>query len=410
MAKPLTDRTLKALEKRPAEAGKTYTVPDGLVPGLAVRVMPSGARTFVLVTRFPGKSATRRALGSYGELTLEQAREKARGWLALIKRGIDPADDEDRQRAAEQQRQANSFAAVCEDYFRLALPKQRKGAEVEQDMRREFISRWGKRPITDITARDVVAVLDAKQDTPYQAHNLLGHIRRLYNWSIGRSVYGLDRSPCDRMKPADVIGKKLSRTRVLTDAEIRLLWAATETMGYPYGPMFRMLLLTGQRLREVSDARWSEFDLDRKLWIIPSERMKMGGPHTVPLADDVVALLKELPRFTRGDYLYSAKYGAKPVNGASVAKRRLDGLMEECPPFVLHDLRRTMRTGLSGLPISTDVAELVIAHARPGLRRVYDMHSFEAEKRRALDLWAARVRDIVTPPPENVVSIAARQQ
>ena len=107
------------------------------------------------------------------------------------------------------------------------------------------------------------------------------------------------RSPCDRVKPKDVIGKKALRTRILRDAEMRALWAATENMGYPYGPLIRLLTLTGQRKSEVSDARWSEFDFQRWLWTIPAERMKADAPHTVPLTAEAVAVLESLPRSER---------------------------------------------------------------------------------------------------------------
>lgn len=137
--------------------------------------------------------------------------------------------------------------------------------------------------------------------------------------------------------------------------------------------------------------------------------MKAAAPHVVPLSDVAVKVLKGLPRFRKGDHLFSTTFGDKPVNGFSKAKSRLDNLMttelgEEPPEFVLHDIRRTVRTRMSAF-VSSDVAELVIAHARPGLRRVYDLHSFEQEKREALDKWAARLRSIVEPPPENVIEL-----
>jgi integrase len=194
-------------------------------------------------------------------------------------------------------------------------------------------------------------------------------------------------------------------------------------MPYPYGSLFRMLVLTGQRKSEVAEAQWSEFDLERKLWTIPAERMKADAPHVVPLTDDVIAILDALPRFKKGDHLFSLTFGEKPVNGFSKAKANLDkaiitelrkGTDEakarekiKLDPFVIHDIRRTMRTGLSALPIPPDVAELIIAHARPGLRRVYDQYSFEVEKRHALELWAGRLRDIVQPAPANVVKLKA---
>ena len=140
--------------------------------------MPSGKRTFVLVTRFPGrKNPTRRSLGTYGAITLDTARERARVWLDLIRRGIDPQVEEERQRSAELRKQAHTFAAVAEEYIRVHVSKTRKAVGVEQSIRKEFIARWGERPIADITSHDVLAVVDAAvaRAAPYQAHNLLAY-------------------------------------------------------------------------------------------------------------------------------------------------------------------------------------------------------------------------------------------
>ena len=197
------------------------------------------------------------------------------------------------------------------------------------------------------------------------------------------------------------------RQRVLTDVELRALWRAAEKLGYPYGDLFRLLAITGQRKSEVAEARWREFDLSQKLWTIPPERMKGDAAHEVPLTDDAIAILEALPRFNNGDYVFSTTFGAKPVNGFSKAKVNLDRAMaaelgDAVDPFVIHDIRRSMRTGLSALPIPNNVRELVIAHAQPGLHKVYDQHSYQQEKRHALNLWAARLRTIVDPPSDNV--------
>jgi integrase len=181
-------------------------------------------------------------------------------------------------------------------------------------------------------------------------------------------------------------------------------------MGYPYGPLLRLLALTGQRKSEVADARWSEFDLQQKLWTIPAARMKADAPHVVPLSDAAIEILKTLPRFESGDHLFSTIFGVKPVNGFSKAKDILDRKLKQIlgkpvEPFVIHDIRRTMRTGLSALPIPDLVRELVIAHTKPGLHKVYDQFAYLDEKRQALDLWAGRLRDIITPPPANVVEL-----
>lgn len=422
----LTDRSVKAL--RPALDGKPYDVRDGIVPGLRIRVMGTGALSFVLLARFPGSPhPTRRALGPYGKLTLEQARTKAREWFSLIAKGIDPAAEDERTRQAALRQQENSFAAVAEQFIKRHVSKTRKAAIVERELRGEFIDRWGARPITDITQHDVVAVIDKVVDrgASYQAHNLLGHIRTLFNWAIARGIYGIDRSPCDRLRPAAVIGKKLARHRVLDNEEWRAFWRASGRLGYPYGPLFRMLALTGQRKNEVAEARWSEIDLAQKLWTIPASRMKASSAHVVPLSDDAVAILKSLPTFKKGDHLFSSTFGQTATNNFCRAKSRLDREMllswralgrvrgldrakAHFAPFVTHDIRRSMRTGLSALPIPDLVRELVIAHTKPGLHKVYDQHAYLDEKRRALDLWAARLRSIVEPPPANVIPLAKR--
>jgi hypothetical protein len=125
-----------------------------------------------------------------------------------------------------------------------------------------------------------------------------------------------------------------------------------------------------------------------------------------------VKILLGLPRFTNGDFLFSASYGKRPVvGGFDKAKKVLDAKMRaelrrSFPPFVIHDIRRTMRTGLSTLPVPDLIRELVIAHTKPGLHKVYDQHAYLDEKRQALDLWAGRLRDIVTPPPANLIALA----
>jgi integrase len=428
----LTDRTLKALKpvhpetERPLRPGEHYDLMDAGFPGFGVRVSETGRRTFVLVARYAGsKNPARRRLGVYPKMTLGDAHLKARSWLALMEQGKDPAEEEKRRALEDARRRQNTFAAVAEDFIKEKVRTERKGREVERDIRREFLEAWGKRPITDITALDVRAIIKAKASTAQpQAHNLLGHAKRLFAWAVDQEVYGLASSPCERLKPKALIGKKAVRTRVLTDDEWRALWRSAEGMAYPYGPLFRMLALTGQRKSEVAEARWSEFALGRKLWTIPPERMKADSPHVVPLTDEVVEILEGLPRFEAGDYLFSTTGGKKPINGFSKGKARLDRLMlaelrrsidddkasekVKLAPFVIHDLRRSVRTGMSALPISSDVAELVIAHARPGLRKVYDQFGYLDEKRRALELWAARLRSIVEPPPANIVKLPAR--
>lgn len=277
--------------------------------------------------------------------------------------------------------------------------------------------------MTDIEAGEVADAIRAivKRGAPYQAHNALGYLRRMYNWAIGTHEFGIAVSPVERLKPADLIGRREARERILTDDELRTIWLAcstdhspsarrkTDKLFFPYGPVVQLLILTGQRRDEVAHMRWSEIDMDQRVWTIPASRMKGGRTHVVPLAPAALATLAKLPRFTAGDYVFSTDGGMKPVNGFSKAKVRLDEI-SGVTGWVLHDLRRTARTHFSALPVQDLVRELVIAHARPGLHKVYDQHSYLDEKRECLTLWEQRLRGILAPKlPGDVADIEAER-
>jgi integrase len=428
----LTDRKLKSLKrdtKREDTLGH-YDTWDAVVPGLGVRTSATGRKTFVLMARFPGsKNPTRRALGTYGALTLEQAREKARCWLELIRKGIDPAVAEDERRQAALRQQANTFASVAEDYLRLQVvgsdpdkPRQRKGWEVARDFRRVFVALWGERPVTSISRREVLTLIEGIRDhgtvatlaaygkggkaekapAPVQARNLLGYLKTFFRWAIRRDIYGLESSPCEYLKASDIAERK-SADRILTDAELRAFWQASGAMSYPFGPLYRLLLLSGLRLNEVAGAAWSEFDLAKGIWTIPASRMKgtngKARPHSVPLTADILAIISSLPRFNGGEYLFSVTNGASACVVSYTVKCRLDAAMlaklGSLPAFVNHDLRRTVRSRLSELRVGPDVAEAILAHVKPGIRGIYDRYEHLDEKREALELWATRMREIV---------------
>ena len=187
-----------------------------------------------------------------------------------------------------------------------------------------------------------------------------------------------------------------------------MLWRATEGPE-AFGPYARLLLLLGVRRSELGRATWlGEFDLDHATWTIPPGRMKSDEPHIVPLAPVVVEILRSLlaPHARGKSYVI----GGTPIH-YSRAKRQLDARMttlnggKAIPAWTWHDLRRTFRTGLSGLKIAPHIAELAIAHGKQGLSRIYDQHRYDAELREAFALWAQRVMIVVTPPLENVVRL-----
>jgi integrase len=455
MRKRLTDRTIKSLKPASAAAAPS-DVMDTIVPGFGVRIMGTPqhpVRTYILRTRFPGSTnPTRVRIGSYDEtdkMSLEGAREKARDWLALIRKGRDPRIEEQRRREAELRKHATLFGAVAEDFIRDKLPGERRGADVEREIRKEFKT-WWDRPIADITDEDVIRIIRAKAKTaPASARNILGHAKRVFQWAIDQRAYGFRVSPASDIKPTSIVGEKVARDRLLDDDEVFAFWRAAR-MPYPAGPVFRLLILTGLRLTEVSNASWSEFnpvvvrairqrgdkpvdwnkfDQQQLTWTIPASRMKgkngKARAHVVPLTIDMLRILEGLPIFVSGgEFLFSRNAGRRPAVMSTEIKDDLDARMlrtlramarqrgddpagMKLKPWVQHDLRRVVRSGLSQLKIAEEIREAVLAHARPGIKGVYDQHDYLDEKRDALQLWGARLRGIVEPSPavSNVVAM-----
>jgi integrase len=245
------------------------------------------------------------------------------------------------------------------------------------------------------------------------ARNVLTAAKVFFEWAEDKEY--VPASPAAGIRPDKLLGEKKPRQRLLSDDEIRAYWKATARLSYPYQPLYRLLLLTGVRLREAAEAQWSEFDLDERRWLIPPERFKSDAVHIAPLTEPVVELIQALPTFGESDrYMFSTKEGRIPVSGFSKAKAQLDKLMAEelgeAPaPWVVHDLRRVVRSKLASMKVSDTIAEMVLGHGKRGLQRTYDLHQYEAEMREALELWANKLRDITEPPPKNVVKMNKRR-
>jgi integrase len=484
MRKRLSPRTIKAL--KPGKDGLRHgaVIMDDLTPNLGVRILGTAKRpqhTFVLVTRFPGRTQpTRAALAAFDKrddeaaaASLRAARRKAIDWLAQIEQGRDPRLEEARQREAQIRTQATVFGAVTEDFITEKLRAEvtdindrtntviidgkhwryleRRGADVEREVRKEFKS-WWSRPITDIMDEDVIRVIKAKAKTaPASARNILGHAKRLFQWAIDQRTYGIKVSPAADIKPAAIVGEKVARDRFLKGDEVPAFWRAAARMPYPAGPVYQLLVLTGLRLGEVSDANWSEFapvivrairqsngkpidwskfDQRQLTWTIPSARMKgrtgKARAHVVPLTPDMLKILETLPVFVGGgSFLFSRNAGRTPAVMSTEIKADLDRRMlrtlralarrhgddpaaVRLKPWVNHDLRRTVRSGLSQLKIAEEIREAVLAHTRGGIKGVYDQHDYLDEKRDALVQWGTRLRGIVEPPPATPNVIALR--
>jgi hypothetical protein len=274
----LTDKFVRSVTAR--DGRQEYL--DAIVPQLMLRVGSSGAKSWALLARYPGfRNPTRRALGPVflgsrspdddstiyeregAALTLAEAREKARRWLELISRKIDPGEARKAAQAAAEEAEAraqlaerSTFGAVAEDWIR-RHDGLKKAAEAERLIRREFIARWSTRPIADITPRDVAGAVRAIVDrhtgtTPtgrpvgtFQAFAAYGYLRQIFNFAIGSGEFDITASPLAGLRQKDMLGEKTSRDRVLEDTELRAVWAAAIELGYPWGDAVRLLILTG---------------------------------------------------------------------------------------------------------------------------------------------------------------------
>ena len=392
-------------------------IPDSLCTGLYLTVQPTGKKGWQVRYRHGGVHR-RMTLGGYPVLSLADARQRARDTMAAATEGRDPAGEVKAAKAPKPEDSRDKLAAVIGLFMKRHAAHNRRAADVAAMFKREIMAKWGERAIHEITKRDAIDLLDAIVDrgSPITANRLLAHLRTVWTWAKGRDI--ITTSPFDGIKPPS---PEKSRDRVLTDQEIIWFWRACEKLGQPFGPLYRLLLLTGQRLREV--AEMTEGEMRGNLWIIPAARVKNGDEHSVPLSEAVSAVLGAVQRISgKAGYVFTTT-GQSPVSGFTRAKGRLDRLMAdianegraegidriEIPPFTIHDLRRTAASGMAGLRFPPHVVEAVLNHrsgTRRGVAGVYNRFDYADEKRAALEAWGNYVTRLAEGGADNVVQSA----
>jgi integrase len=249
----------------------------------------------------------------------------------------------------------------------------------------------GDRPIGEIRRSEIVRLIDGIEDSrgPRAAGLALTYLSKLFNWHASRDDDFVSPVVRGMSRP-----KRKPRDRVLTDEEIRTLWAGAEDV---FGRYLRFLLLTAVRRSEAASMMRAE--LDGAVWTIPAERMKSKVEHVVPLSPTALAIVAgqgEGPVFTID--------GVRPIKGFSSLKQNFDEVVPLSKPWTLHDLRRTARSLMSRAGVSADIAERCLAHVIPGVRGVYGRHAYLEEKRQAFEALAGLVQRIVDPQP-NVVAM-----
>jgi len=372
MKRHLTDASIQRI--KPPTKGSLEIFDLGY-PGLAIRIGYGGAKAFELFYRVNGK-LRRETLGRWPSISLADARMTWRKTREAIAKGETPP----------RENPAMLFEHVVEEWIKRDQSKNKPSSlyQVTRSLEVDVLPAWRGKRIDEIGKRDVIELLDtiADRGAPIMARRVQSYIRRFFHWCIERDILKID--PTQAMPR---VGNGKSRDRVLTDGELGKVWAACHG---PYGAVVRMLALTGARRDEIARLRWAEID-DATIKLEGS-RTKTGAPHTIPLSSAAQALLNSLPHL--GDFVFS---GARPISDWSALKRRLDGVAG-VSNWRIHDLRRTVATGLQKLGINLQTIEAVLGHtsgSRSGVVGVYQRHSFDTEKRAALEAWGGHILDVL---------------
>jgi integrase len=390
--------------EKPPESGRKE-INDTIIPQLALRITSDGAKSFTVRTRVRQKQI-RYTIGDASVISLVDARDQARDALLKARNGEDPREvrrDKERENlAATDQLFSNVAAEFIERY---AKRNNKTWRDSEAIFRIWAIPAWGEKLISEITRKDVAKLLDAVEDhvSLYRANRVLAAVRKLFNWAVARDL--LNVSP---VVPGMARKGEKARERYLSPHEIRTVWLAAERVGYPFGTIAQLLLLTGQRRGEVASMSWDQLDLDHeRVWTIPAEETKAGREHIVPLTDMALATLTDIPRY--GEYVLTTR-GDRPISGFTRGKQKIDveivkfhqgrasqsasnsNAIEPLPEWRMHDLRRTVATHMEdALGIAPHIIGAVLNHdpkGYKGVTAVYTKGNLVYQRRRALSAWS----------------------
>jgi integrase len=355
---------------------------------LVLSVSYGNTRTWRALFYVAGKPRSRR-LGTYPTMGVAAARDAAFEF--------DPE-------AAVASTEAGTFKEIAERWVRDYVDEKqlRSKYEIERHLNVYVFPVWDKKLLFDIRRIDVNTLLDEikTKHGKNQADAVLRTVSAVMNWYAVQDdrfnspiVKGMNRDR--RTMP------ERSRTRILTDDEIRAVWSACADLGV-FGALVRLLLLTGQRLRKVAHMRWEHIEDGR--WTIDTEPREKGNAGTLRLPPLALEVLKDLPRIKGNPHVFPASAGKGPFNSFSRRKGELDEKLDKnMPDWVLHDLRRSSRSLMSRSGVRSEIAERVLGHKLQGVEGVYDRYAYVDEKADALARLACLIESIINPATDNVV-------
>jgi integrase len=378
MKKHLTSASIE--REKPPKKG-TNEIFDLGYPGLALRIGHGGAKTFEQFYRINGK-LRRETIGRWPAISLADARAAWRQTREAIAKGDDPSH--------AVKSPAMAFEVVAEEWMRRDQSKNKSSSQyqVSRSLEVDLLPAWRGKRVDEITKRDIHDLLDSIADrgAPVMARRVQAYVNRFFAWCIERDILKVD--PTAGMAR---VGNGKSRERVLTDDE---LGKVLRTASGVYGNVVRLLALTGARREEIAQLRWSEITNDQIA--LEGSRTKTGAPHIIPLSSAAQELLVSIPRIVGSDYVFTSN-GTKTISQWSKPKIDLDAA-SGVTGWRIHDLRRTVATGMQKLGITLQVVEAVLGHtsgSRGGIVGVYQRHDYAKEKAAALDAWGAHVTALV---------------
>jgi len=404
----LTDLQVKKLPSRE----KRYEVLDG--KGLFVRITPAGNKSWIFRYRYGNDRRPRRmTIGTYPLITLAKAREIHAQALQELEKGIDPgakAQEEKERKNAEP-----TFRDLLDEFWEMELQYSPTAKERKRLIEKDALPSWSTRKVTSIKRRDAVILIDeVRARAAITANRLQGVLVRMFNFASERGI--IDISPLAGMRR----GKEISRSRTLTDDEIKVLWGCLDLersdidIYYLSKLALKAILLTGQRPGEVARMEWDH--IENEWWVIPEELRKTREENRIPILSMMAEIIEQAKPIS-GDSPYVFRSPRKKkdekvrfltVGSLANAIRRHRQEMGITEKFTPHDLRRTMRTRLAEIGVSDVVAEKLLGHRLQGVLGIYNRHSYDAEKMNAVKLWEKRLKEIIgiKNKERNVVSIS----
>jgi integrase len=383
--------------------GKTERIVfDDDLPGFGLRVRDGGSRVYVTQYKL-GAKQRRITLGSTKELTLVQARFRAKDVLAKVHLGEDPASAKSEARA----RATDTFKAAADRYL---LYKEKKLRPASYYTTRLYLMKHlrllHELRIDKIDRREIASRLSAiaQNHGAVTADRARSALSAFFAWAIAEGL--ADSNP--------VIGttkyaEPPSRDRVLTEDELAAVWSALPDNDY--GHVLKLLVLTACRADEIAWLRWSEIDLGERKISFPAERTKNKRPHLVPLSATAIDIIKNIPRRADRDLVFGRGDGG--FQGWSKCKAELDAKLN-IPDWVIHDIRRTVATRMAEAPVSIQphIIEAVLNHVsghKGGIAGIYNKATYWTEKRYALDRWEHHLAVILAQASgANVLSMRGR--